>query len=44
MTGRKFYLIGQRPQELVFPVAGDAPLDRRRLPFTRRHILNGARG
>ena len=39
MTGRKFYLIGQRPQELVFPVAGDAPLDRRRLPFTRRHIL-----
>ena len=39
MTGRKFYDIGQRPGEYMFEVAGDELLHRRRLPFTRRHLL-----
>lgn len=39
MTGKRFYEIGQRPHEITLPVAKDAPLDRRRLPFTRRHLL-----
>lgn len=39
MTEKKFFEIGQRPQELTLPVSGSEPLDRRRLPFTRRHIL-----
>jgi branched-chain amino acid transport system permease protein len=39
MTEKKFYEIGQRPQEVTLPVSGSEPLDRRRLPFTRRHLL-----
>ena len=37
MSEKKFYEIGQRPTELILHPAGDAPLNRRRLPFTRRH-------
>ncbi|WP_136660459.1 branched-chain amino acid ABC transporter permease [Nitratireductor sp. XY-223] len=36
---KKFYLIGQRPRELLFYPPGSAPLRRRRLPGTRRHLL-----
>ena len=39
MTEKKFFEIGQRPQEVTLPVSGREPLDRRRLPFTRRHLL-----
>lgn len=39
MTDRRFYQIGQRPDEVMLPIAGDRPLTRRRLPFTRRHLL-----
>jgi branched-chain amino acid transport system permease protein len=39
MTGKKLFEIGQRPQEVTLPVSGSEPLDRRRLPFTRRHLL-----
>jgi branched-chain amino acid transport system permease protein len=40
MTEKKtFFQIGQRPQEVTIPVSGSEPLDRRRLPFTRRHLL-----
>ena len=39
MTDHRFYQIGQRPQEDKFDVPGDQPLHRRRLPFTRRHLL-----
>jgi branched-chain amino acid transport system permease protein len=39
MTEKRSFLIGQRPQEVTLAVAGDKPLDRRRLPFTRRHLL-----
>lgn len=36
---KKYYLIGQRPYELLFYPPGDEPLRRRRLPGTRRHLL-----
>lgn len=39
MSARRFYQIGQRPQEITLPVAGDRPLDRHRLPGTKRHLL-----
>lgn len=39
MTDKIYHQIGQRPHEITLPVAGDRPLDRRRLPFTRRHLL-----
>ena len=39
MTEKKLFEIGQRPQEVTLPVSGSEPLDRRRLPFTRRHLL-----
>lgn len=39
MSEKRFYEIGQRPHEITLPVAGDQPLDRRRLPGTRRHFL-----
>lgn len=39
MTEKRFYLIGQRPQEVTFNPKGDEVLARRRLPFTRRHLL-----
>jgi len=35
----KYYQIGQRAHELFLYPDGDAPLRRRRLPFTRRHLL-----
>lgn len=39
MSGKRYYEIGQRPGEITLPVAGDQPLNRRRLPGTRRHLL-----
>jgi branched-chain amino acid transport system permease protein len=39
MTEKRFYLIGQRPQEVTFNPKGDEALSRHRLPFTRRHLL-----
>ena len=39
MTEKRFYRIGSRPAEIMLPVRGDVPLARRRLPFTRRHLL-----
>lgn len=39
MSEKTYYEIGQRPHEVTLPVDGDQPLDRRRLPFTRRHLL-----
>jgi len=39
MTEKKLFEIGQRPQEVTMPISGSEPLDRRRLPFTRRHLL-----
>ena len=36
---KKYYLIGRRPYELLFYPSADAPMSRRRLPFTRRHLL-----
>ena len=39
MTEKRFYLIGQRPQEVTFNPKGDEVLARHRLPFTRRHLL-----
>jgi branched-chain amino acid transport system permease protein len=39
MSEKQFFEIGQRPHEITLPVSGDAPLDRRRLPGTRRHFL-----
>lgn len=36
---KKYYQIGQRSQEVFFHPDGEAPLHRRRLPFTRRHQL-----
>lgn len=35
----RYYQVGQRPRELFLYPAGDEPLRRRRLPFTRRHML-----
>ncbi|HAD27547.1 MAG TPA: branched-chain amino acid ABC transporter permease [Rhodobacteraceae bacterium] len=35
----KYYQVGQRPHEIFFHPAGDSPMRRRRLPFTRRHLL-----
>ncbi len=35
----KYYKVGQRPHELLFYPTGETPLQRRRLPFTRRHLL-----
>jgi branched-chain amino acid transport system permease protein len=39
MTDKTLYEIGQRPAEIILHPDGDAPLTRRRLPFTRRHIF-----
>ena len=39
MTEKRFYQVGQRPHELVFNPSGDEAMARRRLPFTRRHLL-----
>ena len=36
---KKYYQIGQRPQELFVYPSGNTPLKRHRLPFTRRHLL-----
>ena len=36
---RKYYLIGQRPHEILLHPDGGTPLPRRRLPLTRRHLL-----
>ena len=39
MTDKTYHQIGQRPHEVTLAVRGDRPLDRTRLPFTRRHLL-----
>lgn len=36
---KRYYQIGQRPHEIMLHPAGDTPLKRRRLPFTRRHLV-----
>ena len=35
----KYYQVGQRPHEIFFHPAADSPMRRRRLPFTRQHLL-----
>ncbi|WP_146347148.1 branched-chain amino acid ABC transporter permease [Phaeobacter marinintestinus] len=35
----RYYQVGQRPREVVLHPAGDEPLRRHRVPFTRRHLV-----